>query len=65
MNHIHRLQNDIIERDRVLTERLDRTQEFRTHLLGSKFANSESGDRNDWISTQDVLRWLNYIQDGQ
>lgn len=64
MNYIKQLQLDVIERDEVLTNRLERTQEFRLHLASTKFVNCESGDRNDWISVADVNRWLSYIQDG-
>ena len=60
MNYIKQLQLDVIERDKVLVERLERTQEFRMHLSSAKFANPG----NDWISTADVNRWLSYIQDG-
>ena len=64
MNHIHKLQNDLIERDRVLCDRLERTQEFRVHLQSDKFKNAEGLSRRDWISVADVQRWLNYIQEG-
>jgi hypothetical protein len=63
VNFIHRLQNELIESNRVLTERLERTQEFHTHLLSSKFHNRDD-ERQDWIAVADVRRWLNYIQDG-
>lgn len=66
MNYIHRLENELIESNRVLMERLERTQEFHTHLLSSKFSNEfcTRDERNDWIAVADVRRWLNYIQDG-
>jgi len=63
VNYIKQLQCDLQERDRVLTERLERTWEFRKHLTSSKFTNTES-DRNDWISVADVQRWLTYIELG-
>ena len=64
MNYIKQLQLDVIERDTGLVARLARTEEFKRHLVSSKFVNGESGDRNDWISVADVQRWLSYIQDG-
>ena len=65
MNYIKRLELDVRERDEVLVDRLERTQEFRAHLQSSKFVNGEAGDRNDWISVADVQRWLTYIEVGQ
>lgn len=65
MHYSHKLQNEIIERDRVLVERLERTQEFINHLNLPKFDKElPDGSRGDWISKQDVLNWLNYIQNG-
>lgn len=66
MNYIKRLELDVIERDEVLVARLERTQEFRAHLMGPKFVNPTGGqERQDWISVADVQRWLNYIEVGQ
>lgn len=73
MNYIRRLNYELIEANRVLTERLERTQEFHTHLLSPKFHNrpqsstivhNRDNERQDWIAVADVRRWLNYIQDG-
>lgn len=63
MNYIKQLQLEIIENNKLLAERLERTQEFHEHLLSSKFHNRDN-ERQDWIAVADVRRWLNYIQDG-
>lgn len=62
MNYIKQLQCDVIERDRVILERMERMQEFRKHIMSDKFRNTDT-ERNDWISTADVQRWLTYIED--
>jgi hypothetical protein len=37
----------------------ERIEHFRQHLLTPKFVGVDSdGDRKDWISTSDVLRFL-------
>lgn len=62
MNYIKQLQCDVIERDGVILERMERMQEFRKHLMSEKFINSDT-ERNDWIAVADVQRWLTYIED--
>ncbi len=64
MNYIKQLEADVAELNAVTFARVDRIQEFREHLLSSKFAPVQSdGSRGDWIATKDVLRWLQYIDD--
>jgi hypothetical protein len=64
MNHIHRLQNDIADLNDQIMRRAERIAEFRAHLALPKFAAVQSdGSRGGWISTADVHRWLQYIED--
>ena len=63
MNYIHRLQLDVIERDESILTRQSRIEEFRSHLALPKFQTQADGSRGDWISTDDVRRWLLYIED--
>lgn len=64
MNYIHQLQNEIVALNIDIVTRADRIQEFREHLLSSKFAPVQSdGSRGDWIAVADVFRWLQYIED--
>jgi hypothetical protein len=64
MNHIHRLQNDVIDLNDQILRRAERIQEFREHLASPKFAAEQAdGSRGDWIATADVRRWLQYIED--
>lgn len=64
MNHIHRLQNEVVQLNDEILRRAERIQEFREHLASPKF-NAVQGDgtRGDWISVADVQRWLRYIED--
>ena len=59
MNHIESLRTmnrELIARHEEVTERIEH---FRQHLLSPKFVGVDSdGDRKDWISTSDVLRFL-------
>lgn len=64
MNHIHRLQNEVVQLNDDILRRADRIQEFREHLASPKFnAVQTDGSRGDWISVADVQRWLRYIED--
>jgi len=64
MNHIHKLQCDVVQLNDEISRRSDRIQEFREHLASSKFAAIQAdGSRGDWIATEDVRRWLSYIED--
>jgi hypothetical protein len=64
MNHIHRLQNEVIDLNDQIMRRAERIAEFREHLSLPKFAAVQSnGERGDWIATGDVNRWLQYIED--
>ena len=59
MNYIESLRT----MNRELTARHDevseRIEHFRQHLLSPKFVGVDvDGDRKDWISTADVLRFL-------
>lgn len=63
MNYITKLQQERGEAvERVLSMR-DRIAELRVHLQSSKFQPQADGTRGDWISTADVQRWLDYIQE--
>jgi hypothetical protein len=64
MNYIHQLQNSIRERDDNILTRMERIQEFERHLLLPKFDKVQAdGERGDWISVDDVRRWLAYCND--
>jgi hypothetical protein len=64
MNHIHRMQNEVIDLNDQIMRRAERIAEFRAHLELPKFAAEQSdGSRGGWISTADVQRWLQYIED--
>jgi hypothetical protein len=64
MNYIHQLQNDVVALNADILTRAERIQEFREHLLSSKFAPVQTdGSRGDWIAVADVFRWLQYIED--
>ena len=64
MNYIHKLQCDVVQLNTDILTRSERIQEFREHLLSSKFAPvQQDGSRGDWIAVADVFRWLQYIED--
>ena len=63
MNHIHKLQNEVLDLNDQILRRAERIAEFRTHLQSSKFDLQADGQRGDLISTGDVFRWLQYIED--
>ena len=63
MNHIHKLQNQVVGANYRIVGLLERIHEFRNHLQSSKFQPQADGSRGDWISTTDVQRWLRYIED--
>ena len=64
MNHIHKLQNEVIDLNDQHLRRADRIQEFRVHLGLPKFVGEgQDGSRNDVIAVADVQRWLQYIED--
>lgn len=60
MNHIHRLQADLKSAEDKLAAMKEEIQNFRRHLQSSKFQNTDT-ERNDWIATGDVQRWLDNI----
>ena len=63
MNHIHRLQQELAEAHADAIAKAERLEEFRAHLHSPKFAAVQAdGERGDWISVADVLRWLNHIE---
>jgi hypothetical protein len=63
MNHIHKLQNEVTDLNDQIVTRAERIQEFREHLALPKFNTAGTdGERTDWISIQDVRRWLQYIE---
>lgn len=64
MNHIHKLQAQVVELNDQHLRRAERFAEFRAHLASSKFNPVQSdGSRGDWISVADVQRWMAYIED--
>ena len=63
MNHIHRLQAEVVDLNDQHLRRAERIQEFREHLASSKFSEQADGSRGDWIAVADVQRWLRYIED--
>ncbi len=59
MNHIARLQADLDAARTAATAAGEVIQEFRVHLAGSKFTDTDpDGSRRDWIATGDVHAWL-------
>jgi len=64
MNYIKQLEQERSELQEIIIARAERVQEFREHLLSSKFAPIQlDGSRGDWIAVADVFRWLQYIED--
>jgi len=63
MNYIHQLQCEVVELNDQILNRAARIAEFREHLQSSKFGPQADGSRGDLISTGDVHRWLQYIED--
>lgn len=64
MNHIHKLQAQVVDLNDQHLRRAERFQEFREHLASPKFNPEQAdGSRGDWISVADVQRWLRYIED--
>jgi hypothetical protein len=64
MNHIHRMQNEIVQLNGDILTRAERIQDFRNHLASPKFNPVQAdGTRGDWIAVADVQRWLRYIED--
>lgn len=62
MNHIKRLQSELVESTYQILQTSERIQEFKEHLASPKFAEQQDGTRGDWISVADVQRWLRYIE---
>jgi hypothetical protein len=55
VNHVVRLQTDLVVAHAEIKAKADAIQEFRNHLAGSKFAGVDADDtRKDWIATSDV-----------
>lgn len=61
MTYIKKLQAELAEAKLHAANRSERIDEFRAHLDSPKFKEQANGERGDWISTQDVREWLNYI----
>jgi predicted nucleic acid-binding Zn-ribbon protein len=61
MTYIKKLQADLTAANERAENRNERIEEFRKHLDSAKFKEQADGERADWISTKDVLEWLNYI----
>lgn len=63
MNYIQSLQQQINERDAVITEMNVRINELRAYLLSDKFAPIQrDGSRGDIVAVSDVLNHLRRIQ---
>jgi hypothetical protein len=63
MNYIHQLQTDIETLSADSAAKSERIAEFRAYLSLPKFTEpGTDGTRSDWISTADVMRWLQYIE---
>jgi hypothetical protein len=60
MNYIHRLEADLKAANDKAAAMKEEIQDFKKHLLSTKFQNSDT-ERNDWIATADVLRRLEQI----
>ena len=64
MNYIKQLECQKAELQDQLIGRAERIQELREHLASAKFNyDPADGSRTDWISTADVKRWLEYIEE--
>jgi hypothetical protein len=61
MTYLKKLQADLAAANERAENRNERIEEFRAHLDSAKFQTQANGERADWISTKDVLEWLNYI----
>jgi len=65
MNYIKQLEQAVAQTTADNAARAERLQEFRQHLLSSKYdAIQADGSRGDLISTGDVFNWLRYIEFG-
>ena len=59
MNYIKQLQKELVESNEMKEKLFLALNEFRSKLLGSKFTGLDiDGERKDWISTTDVIRWI-------
>jgi hypothetical protein len=64
MNYIKQLEQERTDLQHVVITRAERVQEFRQHLLTSKFhAVQQDGSRGDLVSVADVFNWLRYVED--
>ncbi len=64
MNHIQRLTQERDEAQAKVKAMEEEIAAFRKHLASSKFWSTDT-QRNDWISTADVNRWLDNIQNAE
>lgn len=59
MNYIHQLRQNIELRNSAIAHAQGSINRMMAHLAGDKFTGTDSdGDRKDWISTGDVMRFL-------
>lgn len=64
MNYIKQLECQKAELQDQLISRAERIQELREYLSSAKFNyDPADGSRTDWVSTKDVFRWLQYIEE--
>ena len=62
-NYIKTLESIADERGDRLTQIHENIEWMRSHLLSSKFVGqSIDGERKDWISTADVLRFIEQLR---
>ena len=57
MNYIKKLQQEVKEKDEQIQILESRIRTFQSHLDHAKF----KGPGNDYIQTQDVRNWIDYI----
>jgi hypothetical protein len=61
MTYLQKVKAELKDALERAQSRAERIEEFRAHLNSAKFQTQANGERADWISTKDVLEWLNYI----
>lgn len=59
MNYILSLKKEVAAKDAQIKSFEKSLDEFRAFLNSAKFTGTESnGERKDWISTTDVIKWI-------
>lgn len=62
MNFIKQLQAEFEESEQNAENTRQQIELFKAHLNSPKFQGVENGESKDWISTGDVLNWLEGIR---